>query len=57
MEALDQDKVDIKVLRNEKILQPTKRSRKFLSLGGQVAGIFILTGKQSGQNMKNKTWD
>ena len=53
MEALDQDKVDSKVLENEKILQPTKRTRKFWSLGG----IFILTGKQSDQKMKNITWD
>ena len=53
MKALDQDQVDSKMMKNEKILKPTKRSKKFWSPGGLLAGICILTGKKSSQKMKN----
>ena len=46
MKAFDKDQVDSKVMKNEKILKPTKRSKKFWSPGGLLAGICILTGKK-----------
>ena len=55
MKALDKDQVDSKMMKNEKILKPTKRSKKFWSPGGLLAGICILTGKKSSQKMKNLT--
>ena len=55
MKALDKDQVDSKMMKNEKIFKPTKRSKKFWSPVGLLAGICILTGKKSSQKMKNLT--
>ena len=57
MKALDKDQVDSKMMKNEKIFKPTKRSKKFWSPVGLLAGICILTGKKSSQKMKNLTYD
>ena len=53
MKALDKDQVDSKVMKNEKILKPTKRSKKFWSPGGLLAGICILTGKKIRKDRKS----
>ena len=45
MKFLYQDKMDSKVMKDEKSFESRKRSKPFWLLSGLFTGIFILTGK------------